>query len=714
MSNLLKSKTFKVGGLVIAIAMMLSVVAVSTASAQTTTVNAPAFTYSGLMKSGMSGPGISTLQAALNSVNAGGTIVVDGKFGPATASAVRQFQMSHGLTADGVVGPMTGAALAAATYGTITVPTGPFPAGCSSASGYSTTTGMPCSGGSSGSFPAGCSSSAGYSSTTGKPCSGSSSGSNDSTLSGGETDISDINVNDADDDTINEGSDKAPVAEIEFDVDDADAKLVRADVVFQSIDGQTSPEDKPWRVFDKVYLMDGSTTVASMDSDDEDMWDDASDDLGSNTTADAYRIRFNNINEVYNEGDTGSLWVAVDIASSVDGSDSGDAEWAVGLDTDGLRFTDGAGLDTFAETTDIAEFSIQESGGDSEFSVTEDSSSPDASSLEVKANSSTTVTLAIFNADADEDGGDVKLVDFPVGIKINWVEGSAADATDFTDIIDEIIVEIDGQEYTGDYVNASCAGDTTLATCSDDDTATFVFDDIDDDDIIIEAGDELNVTVKAKLRSQGASGSTAYANGTTIQAFAKVGTNSANVEDADTGDDIGDVSGNATADVFTLFSDGISAELTGGLNPSITENDDGDNTKLTYNLTFEVSAFGHDVYVPKAVAETSSASAGLIYEIETSGGIVDTTETDATNGSLQSSADEIGSDYYLVEEGETETFTVTISLGLNSVSPTPGFYHVQLNAIQFSTTNQDGSPESSYTLSPENDFDTNDGQLDAV
>src|SRR3989344_3966228 len=130
MSNLLKSKTFKVGGLVIgvafAIAMMLSLAA-NTASAQTTTVVAPAFTYSGLMKIGMSGPGISTLQAALNSVQST-QIVVDGAFGPATRAAVVQFQMSHGLVADGVVGPITGASLTAATVAVITIPTGGLPA----------------------------------------------------------------------------------------------------------------------------------------------------------------------------------------------------------------------------------------------------------------------------------------------------------------------------------------------------------------------------------------------------------------------------------------------------------------------------------------------------------------------------------------------------------------------------------------------------------
>jgi peptidoglycan hydrolase-like protein with peptidoglycan-binding domain len=36
---------------------------------------------------------------------------VDGHYGPATQSAVAAFQQSNGLTADGIVGPQTAAAI---------------------------------------------------------------------------------------------------------------------------------------------------------------------------------------------------------------------------------------------------------------------------------------------------------------------------------------------------------------------------------------------------------------------------------------------------------------------------------------------------------------------------------------------------------------------------------------------------------------------------
>src|SRR5580765_3134683 len=52
------------------------------------------------------GPQVKLLQAALKQLNFY-TGAVDGSFGPATQSAVQQFQSANGLSPDGVVGPQT-------------------------------------------------------------------------------------------------------------------------------------------------------------------------------------------------------------------------------------------------------------------------------------------------------------------------------------------------------------------------------------------------------------------------------------------------------------------------------------------------------------------------------------------------------------------------------------------------------------------------------
>ncbi|TQM64905.1 peptidoglycan-binding domain-containing protein [Humibacillus xanthopallidus] len=57
------------------------------------------------LREGATGPEVTTLQRALRA--AGGTLEVDGVFGPQTRRAVTQFQKANSITADGVVGEET-------------------------------------------------------------------------------------------------------------------------------------------------------------------------------------------------------------------------------------------------------------------------------------------------------------------------------------------------------------------------------------------------------------------------------------------------------------------------------------------------------------------------------------------------------------------------------------------------------------------------------
>ncbi|MGW2377522.1 NlpC/P60 family protein [Kitasatospora sp. NPDC001683] len=71
-------------------------------------------TQCGTLQTGASGPCVSTLQTMLNTFNAG-RLTADGQFGPATDTAVRNFQAAHALTIDGVVGTGTKNALYTST-----------------------------------------------------------------------------------------------------------------------------------------------------------------------------------------------------------------------------------------------------------------------------------------------------------------------------------------------------------------------------------------------------------------------------------------------------------------------------------------------------------------------------------------------------------------------------------------------------------------------
>ncbi|MET7638203.1 NlpC/P60 family protein [Streptomyces sp. NPDC005438] len=81
----------------------------SMASANTETTAACVKSDQVKIKKGSTGNSVREAQCRLNSH--GASLEVDGKFGAATDKAVRSFQSSKGLEADGVVGPQTWAAL---------------------------------------------------------------------------------------------------------------------------------------------------------------------------------------------------------------------------------------------------------------------------------------------------------------------------------------------------------------------------------------------------------------------------------------------------------------------------------------------------------------------------------------------------------------------------------------------------------------------------
>lgn len=114
------------------------------------------------LRVGSKGDAVKCLQSAVG-------VTADGSFGPITKAAVQTWQTSKSLVADGIFGRLSRAAF---TGGTVTVSGTTLPAGCTSTSGYSPTTGTKCDTAVavSTTLPAGCTSTAGYSPTTGTKC----------------------------------------------------------------------------------------------------------------------------------------------------------------------------------------------------------------------------------------------------------------------------------------------------------------------------------------------------------------------------------------------------------------------------------------------------------------------------------------------------------------------------------------------------------------
>lgn len=87
------------------------------------------------LRRGSTGTPVMKMQEALNACT-GSTLVLDGKFGPATTGIVKNFQTSKGLVADGLVGAKTKAMFAACSTTTTTTTTTTTPVVMSGTEGY--------------------------------------------------------------------------------------------------------------------------------------------------------------------------------------------------------------------------------------------------------------------------------------------------------------------------------------------------------------------------------------------------------------------------------------------------------------------------------------------------------------------------------------------------------------------------------------------------
>ncbi|MES2668401.1 MAG: peptidoglycan-binding protein [Patescibacteria group bacterium] len=490
-------------------------------------------------------------------------------------------------------------------------------------------------------------------------------------LSGGEASLEDYNANSGDEDDVEEGG-EADVAEFEFDVEDGDVRIDRLDLAFETDTAVSGADDEPWEVFATVTIMDeDGEELASEDVSEEDDW--------LENDEEPYEFRFTDLDYVVREGDQGTLMVRVEVQDGVDGVESGDIDWEIGVLDEGIRGTDGEGIEQYIggndgdldDADDSVNFDITEEGEDDDLSVRRSSDDPDATTLEVEEDeTSDWYKIFVFELDSDEDSDDIEVNDIGVSLETLGVAGGITDVTTETTVINDLMLKIDGEEF--DDFDTSATSTRTLYTF-----------DTEDEDLMVAGGESTAVEVWAEF-----SGSDNYEEGQTVDArvdgFAV---------DAEGEDDI-DVDGSATGDTHTLRSMGVDVDPTDS--SATTEEVDGaDNDTAEFELVVDIEAFEQDVFVPK------NAALAFTYAIEDGNGNVISSST-ATSSAIASDADEDGA-YYVVDEGSTEEFR--LSVNFNPLAGDEGkFFRLQVLTIRYNDSA--ATPDTTYTAEPMNDFET--------
>lgn len=589
-----------------------------------------AYMHTVTLKQGSTGSQVMSLQQTLNMTSckvsasgAGAPGMETTAFGPKTKVAVQCFQASNGLTADGVVGPMTGSVLAAVTGGS----TG-------------------------GNYPAGCTSAAGFSPTTGQPCNGSgSSNNNGGSLSGGAGDLESAElISSISNEDVGEDEEDVKVLGLELEADngsDLSFTSIRVEFEEQGAGGSDDLEDYATEV--TVWL--GSTQVGSADVEDFD-----EDDGIFNET-----ITLSNA--VVDAGESEDLFVAVTAANNIDSDDLGSSnnDWDVGVvnlryvDAQGAVVTEnslddiGSDLSTDEDETEDFQFVSFASAADVELIVDENGDEDDINNshtVTVDADDETEAEpLLAFTLEAEGDS-DITVIDLPVHFLTN--------DTNISTVISEVSL---------------FHGDDEIASEDIDGTGTSEVVTFEDLDIVISAGDEEEFWIKATILDQ--DGNYTSGTATLVASVGSAQTNAIDAEDEseteleNSPDD--QLTGSATGGTLTLSTS--EAVVTIGDDEVTGTSTDSDDAYEYGTYTFEItiSAEGDD-------AVTFDADDDIDFTIL---GGSDSTATSINFYKLSGDATDNGSNSFTIADGDDATFSFSVVHDPDSA----GNYRVRLDTV---------------------------------
>ena len=609
-------------------------------------------------------------------------VSIEGKFGPITEAAVKEWQASHSLVADGIVGPMTRAVLNA--QGQIS---GSFPAGCSSAIGYSPLTGVKCDDTGSG-LPAGCQPGFMYSPLTGIKCDGSQGGSSPtSPLTGGAGSISVNKTSSYSNEEVGESG--RDVGVLSFDVEAEGSDIAVSSVRVEFHQGTPADEEDMTDYIRSVYIFMGSEMVGESDMD----------DFSENN--DIFTRNIALTDAIVKKGKMQEFSVRVDAQNNLDSGDIDTAVVNVGISS--IRYKDGDGVTSTDSFTldiddDAADEELEESftfgtfasSANIELKITngkDDEEVNDAHVIDIHSTDKTTnVPILSFNIEVEGDS-DIAVDSLPVRLTV----GGAQDNVD--EMISGISLWMDGDKVGTVKMTSGCVEDG--AGCAQVGTMeTYVFQNLD---LSLDASDDYEFLVKVDIF--GLNGAGDVAEGDTIWAeFGEIQTDLSqfDVED-ESGEDLvdGDVTGTVSGEASEVRDSGIkvvfisaTAEKTAG-DAGANQSDSG-----SFVITFDVTAFGDDVYID----HTAPTATGGITESDINptpdaglGGTLSTTITSPSGAND-------GAEGFRVRENRTERFAITVDVRDGVVDLIDGFYDISLGSILYALTDINGDIVYNFNL----------------
>lgn len=484
---------------------------------------------------------------------------------------------------------------------------------------------------------------------------------NGSVTLGGEADLTNFEIDDADDTTIEEGDEDVPIAVFTVEFADGDASISRLDL---RLNGAGNGEVDPWDVFESLSLWVDGDKVAEVDA-------SAKSDYITTTGSEKGTIRFSGLDIVGMEDEEFEITVAANVKGAIKNLGASD-QWKVFAKA--MRYFDASGVATTEDNvvdldnTAYAIVDLDEAGAADEIRLRTSSNNPTETTFELKTDAQTgPETVLVFDIDTKDSKNDLTLTTLVATATIaNSVGGYDA-------LISKAELVIDGTTITKVAVTG---------TTSADGAAVLTFDV--DDKVTIDAGDRVKAEVRLRFKS--------LTNPSNEGATVSVTVAASGIE-ATGSDDVTTLTGTIVGKTHTLRSEGISGQPKTKTAVGTTV-DGNTNDYATYKVTVEVTAFNQDVLISKNPA-TSTA-----YVLEDGAGNPAVAGSRTVN--LTSTADEtVNPGYFTIFEGETKTLTLDVTYVPQVVNTAA---RLSLTAINFDDAV--GAPAQTWNANPAADYRT--------
>jgi peptidoglycan hydrolase-like protein with peptidoglycan-binding domain len=475
----------------------------------------------------------------------------------------------------------------------------------------------------------------------------------------GEGTLEVLEIDDAEKTDIEEAAGDAIIAELTLEAKDGDIEINRLDLSLVADSDAT--EKDPWDTFENISLWVNDEKISEV------RIDNRNDFLNRNLGT----VRFSNLDLVLEEDEEITVSIAVSVRNNIKGAGT-NASWNVSAQR--LRYfdADGAASDesSFGDLGEAVAFDIVVRGDGEELKFALGPNNPDDRNLIVDESRRTNnQTILQYTIEAIDN--DIELDTLYVNVET----GTAI----FSDVVSDIRLVIGNKSFRKEAIVST--GDYTA-------NSVRVAFDIDGD-IEIDEDDKETIRVVVDLKPQ-----SNYANGETIRA--RVTAAERDLTEAEGADDIKEFSGTVVGDEYRLISEGI---VTSPDNVSFGFTTQGrDDTTGIFTIEFEVTAVEGDFYINNAATTTSATtSGGVRFSLDTTSG----TPT-SISAILDSSADERNDGVFIVREGETETFTLQVTVDASAA----GQHRVSLEAIHYSTATDGVSDVETYLTTPANEYRT--------